>query len=178
MKYLYTYSMNEKEPLTVTSLSIKESHASLNDNSDRETIGPISNKRKHKFTQQYSNGPVLERDEDVYMDDIDKNDENNMEMLLNDLTDSFRHLHIDNSSIDTEMTEADDVEVLEIIDTEMTEAIDVETSEIIDTEIPSPGSIQKTSVISVSIISEVSTSIASDISVSRISGTLASFAVK
>ncbi|KAI8090880.1 hypothetical protein BDF21DRAFT_396297 [Thamnidium elegans] len=134
MKYLYTYSMNEKEPLTVTSLSIKESHASLNDNSDRETIGPISNKRKHKFTQQYSNGPVLERDEDVYMDDIDKNDENNMEMLLNDLTDSFRHLHIDNSSIDTEMTEADDVEVLEIIDTEMTEAIDVETSEIIDTE--------------------------------------------
>ncbi|KAG2231115.1 hypothetical protein INT48_008505 [Thamnidium elegans] len=145
MKYLYTYSMNEKEvmdykkqrigePLTVTSLSIKESHASLNDNSDSETIGSMCNKRKHKFTQQYSNGPVLERDEDVYMDDTDKNDEDNMEMLLNDLTDSFRHLHIDNSSIDTEMTEADDVEVLEIIDTEITEAIDVEISEMLDTE--------------------------------------------
>ncbi|CAM0137147.1 unnamed protein product, partial [Umbelopsis sp. WA50703] len=69
------------------------------------------------------------------MDDIDKNDEDNMEMLLNDLTDSFRHLHIDNSSIDTEMTEADDVEVSEIIDTEMSEADDVEVLEIIDTEI-------------------------------------------
>ncbi|KAG2237893.1 hypothetical protein INT48_002197 [Thamnidium elegans] len=122
--------MSKKEPLTVTSLSIKESHASLNDNSDSETIGPICQKRNHKFTQQSFNGPVLEKDEDVYMNDIDQNDKNNMEMLLNDLTDSFRHLHIDNSSIDTEMTEANDAEVSEIIDTEMTEANDVEIPEI------------------------------------------------
>ncbi|KAI8094457.1 hypothetical protein BDF21DRAFT_448648 [Thamnidium elegans] len=126
--------MSKKEPLTVASLSIKQSHASLNDNSDSETIGPICQKRKHKFTQQYFNGPVLEKDEDVYMNDIDQNDENNMEMLLNDLTDSFRRLHIDNSRIDTEMTEANDVEISEIIDTEMTEANDVEIPEIIDTE--------------------------------------------
>ncbi|KAG2231260.1 hypothetical protein INT48_006835 [Thamnidium elegans] len=122
------------EPLTVTNLSIKESHASLNDNSDSETIGPICNKRKHKFTQQYFNGPVLEKDEDVCMADIDKNDENIMDMLLDDLTSSFRHLNIHNIFIDTEMTEADDVEVSEIIDTEMSEADDVEVSEIIDTE--------------------------------------------
>ncbi|GAA5814125.1 hypothetical protein MFLAVUS_007615 [Mucor flavus] len=84
------------KPSAVTSLSIKQSNASLNEDSDSETISVTSTKRKHKVTQQCYN-------KEVNMGDVEDMED------AEDMEDIHYHQSVQNDDDDDDGDDDDEV---------------------------------------------------------------------